>query len=448
MTELLPVVMFLLLAGLVFTSYPIAFILGGLSILFGVLGWWAGEFRLIEFFNFIGRIWFIAENLVIIAVPCFVFMGVMLERSHIAADLLEALQRLLGRVPGGLAMSVTLMGTIMAAITGIIGASVIVMTLIALPTMLREGYSAPLALGTIAAASTLGILIPPSILLVFLVDMLGISEGVLFAAALFPGLLLAGLYITYIFAFSLISPKSTPPLSKREYDEPLLPLVLRGFVPPVLLVTMVLGSIFSGFTTVTESAGVGALGAMILAWGRGRLTGPILKDVINRSTLMIGMIFFLYIGATCFAYVFRGLGGDDLILSGIDFAGLGPWGVLALFIFIVFIMGFFFDVLEILLIAVPLFAPIIIDLDFGTHLAQADVVYWLCILLAVTLQTSFLTPPMGLALFYIKGVAPASVRMRDIYIGIAPFVVLQLVCVGIVMAWPKLALWLPKALFG
>jgi len=284
MTELLPILMFVMLIGLVFSGYPIGFILGGTSIVFGVTGWWLGEFKLVEFYNFIGRIWFIAENLVIIAVPCFIYMGVMLERSNIAADLLSALQRVLGRVPGGLAMSVTLMGTIMAAITGIIGASVVVMTLIALPTMLREGYSGPLAVGTIAASSTLGILIPPSILLVFFVEMLSLSEGVLFAAAFFPGFLLSALYMFFIFGFSLCFPKYTPALSKRTYSEPLLPVLLKGFIPPVLLVSMVLGSIFAGVVTITESAAIGALGATLLAWVRGRLTFKTLKDVIERST--------------------------------------------------------------------------------------------------------------------------------------------------------------------
>lgn len=448
MTDALPLLMFAMLIALVFSGYPIGFILGGVSIVFGVAGWLIGDFKLVEFYNFIGRIWFIAENLVIIAVPCFVFMGVMLERSNIAADLLSALQRVLGRVPGGLAMSVTLMGTIMAAITGIIGASVVVMTLIALPTMLREGYSGPLAVGTIAASSTLGILIPPSILLVFFVDMLSLSEGVLFAAAFFPGFLLSVLYMIYIFGFSSCFPKYAPARSKQTYDEPLLPVLLKGFIPPVLLVSMVLGSIFAGVVTITESAAIGALGATILARVRGRLNFAMLKEVIERSTLMIGMIFFLYIGATSFAYVFRGLGGDDIIVDWIDLAGLGSWGILMLVILVVFAMGFFFDVLEILLIAVPLFVPIVSVLDFGEHIAQGDVIYWVCILLAITLQTSFLTPPMGLALFYIKGVAPPEISMRDIYIGVAPFVVLQLICVAIVMALPALAMWFPWKLFG
>ena len=448
--HLLPILMFVVLMLLVFTSYPIGFVLGGISIIFGVIGWMSGVFSLIEFFNFAPRIWFIADNFQIIAVPLFVFMGVLLERSEIAKELLEALQLILRRVPGGMAMAVTVMATIFAAITGIIGAAVVVMTLIALPPMLKAGYKPTLALGTIAASSTLGILIPPSILLVFLSELLPMSVGSLFAASLYPGLLLSLLYLAYIGIFTLLVPSAAPKLATTE--DPLsvteiIQILVRGILPPVALIAMVLGSILTGFVTITESAAVGAGGAMLLAVIRGKLNFQILRDCLQRSTMMIGMIFFLYIGATCFSYVFRVLGGDEVILAFVNESGLSSWGILIVAIMMIFVMGFFFDVLEILLIVVPVFAPLITPLDFGDHIAQADVIYWFAVLVALTLQTSFLTPPMGLALFYVKGVAPDSITMNQIYIGVIPFVFLQLICVGLVMALPNIAMWLPHKLF-
>lgn len=448
--EYLPLFMFVSLMALVFTSYPIGFVLAGISVLFGLIGLGLGVFSFVEFFNFVPRVWFVAENLQIIAVPLFVFMGVMLERSEIAKDLLETLQLLLRRVPGGMALAVTLMGMIFAAITGVVGATVVVLTLIALPTMLKTGYRPSLALGTIAASSTLGILIPPSILLVFLGELLPMSVGFLFAAAIYPGILLVVLYLIYIAGYTFAVPNAAPRLSATE--PPLKPreillIVARGILPPVILITMVMGSVLTGFVTITESAAVGAGGSIFLAAIRGKLNLTILRDCLHRSTMMIGMIFFLYIGATCFAYVFRILGGEEVIQALIDATQFGSWGILLVAIGLIFIMGFFFDVLEILLVIVPVFAPIITPLEFGNHIAQADVVYWFAILVAITLQTSFLTPPMGLALFYIKGVAPASVTMRQIYSGIIPFVLLQLLCVGLVMAWPEITLSLPHQLF-
>jgi tripartite ATP-independent transporter DctM subunit len=324
------------------------------------------------------------------------------------------------------------------------------MTLIALPTMLRLGYHPTLATGTIAASSTLGILIPPSILLVFMSDMLSISEGVLFASALFPGLLLSALYLVYIFSISLALPRLAPPLAQSD-EGPSLPelaqLVLKGLLPPVLLIAMVLGSIFAGIATITESAAVGALGTTLLAWARGRLNLHLLNESLQKSALMIGMIFLLVVGASSFSYVFRVLGGDEVILYLIDVSQLGSWGVMVVLMATVFVMGFFFDILEILLIVVPVFAPIVERLDFAGYLPQEDVIYWFSTLVAVNLQTSFLTPPMGLALFYMKSAAPPEITMRQIYLGIIPFVGLQLICVAIIMAFPGIAMWLPHALF-
>ena len=446
--DLLPLFMFLTLMGLVFTSYPIAFALGGTAVAFGLIGSWLNVFSIVEFYNFAPRIWLVAENLQIIAVPLFVFMGVMLERSNIARDLLEALQLLLRDVPGGMALGVTLMGVIFAAVTGVVGASVIMLTLIALPSMLKAGYRPSLAVGVIASSATLGILIPPSILLVFLAEMLPMSVGFLFAGAILPGLLLALLYVIYIVLVTTISPDAGPRQSKQVVSwRKLGSALIRGVGPPAILIGLVMGSVLTGFVTITESAAVGAAGALILAFARGGMSITELRLALERSTMIVGMIFLLYIGATCFAYVFRVLGGDDLIHLIIDGADLGSWGLLLFAIFLIFVMGFFFDVLEILLIVVPLFGPLIAPLDFGEHIAQPDVVYWFAVLVAVTLQTSFLTPPMGLSLFHIKGVAPPSIKMGEIYRGVAPFVCLQMICVGLMLAWPNIVLYLPHILF-
>jgi tripartite ATP-independent transporter DctM subunit len=446
--DLLPLFMFLTLMGLVFTSYPIAFALGGTAVAFGLIGSWLNVFSIVEFYNFAPRIWLVAENLQIIAVPLFVFMGVMLERSNIARDLLEALQLLLRGVPGGMALGVTLMGVIFAAVTGVVGASVIMLTLIALPSMLKAGYRPSLAVGVIASSATLGILIPPSILLVFLAEMLPMSVGFLFAGAILPGLLLALLYVIYIILVTTISPDAGPRQSKQVVSwRELGNALIRGVGPPAILIGLVMGSVLTGFVTITESAAVGAAGALILAFARGGMSIAELRLALERSTMIVGMIFLLYIGATCFAYVFRVLGGDDLIHLIIDGADLGSWGLLLFAIFLIFVMGFFFDVLEILLIVVPLFGPLIAPLDFGEHISQPDVVYWFAVLVAVTLQTSFLTPPMGLSLFHIKGVAPPSIKMSEIYRGVAPFVCLQMICVGLMLAWPNIVLYLPHILF-
>ena len=448
--DLLPLFMFVVLMALVFTSYPIAFVLGGTAVLFGLIGIAFDVFSFIEFFNFVPRVWTVADNLQIIAVPLFVFMGVMLERSRIAQDLLEALQLVLKRAPGGVALAVVLMGVIFAAITGVVGASVIMLTLIALPTMLKAGYRPSLAVGVIAASSTLGILIPPSILLVFLCELLPMSIGYLFAGALVPGLLLALLYLVYILLYTLAVPDAgprPPPDGERTGWPEIRRALVRGILPPTVLIALVMGSVLTGVVTITESAAVGAGGALLLALTRGGLTLAGLGDCLRRSTMVIGMIFFLYMGATAFAYVFRVLGGDDVVHAFMGASDMGPWGILLFAILLIFLMGFFFDVLEILLIAVPLFGPMIAPLDFGAHIAQPDVIYWFAVLVAVTLQTSFLTPPMGLSLFYIKGVAPSSVTMRQIYTGIVPFVALQMLCVAIILAWPQIVVGLPHQLF-
>ncbi|SDG43610.1 TRAP transporter large permease [Roseospirillum parvum] len=445
-----PLLMFVALGALLFTGYPVALVLGGIGIAFGTLGIAFDVFSGIEFFNIIVRIHGgIVENLVLTAIPMFIFMGTMLEKSGVAADLLNTLQVLLRRIPGGLALAVTMLGTIMAATTGIIGASVVMMTLMALPVMLERGYNKPLATGTIASSGTLGILIPPSIMLVIMGDLLATSVGTLFLAAIFPGLILAGFYMLYILAISALKPELAPPLPRELGPDSLgelILLVLRTFLPPVLLIVLVLGSIFGGYATPTEAAGVGALGATVLAIGRKRLNFATLKEVVQRTALTNAMLFFIFVGATAFSYVFRSLGGDDMVVDFVESLGVGPWGLLFVLMGIVFLLGFFFDWVEITLIVLPIFTPIIELLDFGTHLPSEQIVPWFAILVAVNLQTSFLTPPFGFALFYMKGVAPRSVRIEHIYKGIIPFVLLQLCGLGLVMAFPEIALWLPTTL--
>ena len=444
--DYLPIVMFLTLAFLLFSGFPVAFILGGLAMLFGLIGYFLGVFKLIEFFNFMPRIWGqAAENLVLVAIPAFVFMGVMMERSGIANDLLYCVQVLLKRVPGALALAVTIMGTILAAMTGIIGASVTMMTALALPTMMRQGYSHGLACGTIAASGTLGILIPPSIMLIIMADLLSVSAGDVFGAAIVPGLALAALYVVYVVAVAWIKPAMAPPLPKDMLTVPrgkMAGLLGRAFIPPVFLIGMIKGSILLGWATPSEAGAVGAFGALLLALFSGRLSGSLLAGVCHTAGRTVAMIFFIIISATCFAYVYRSLGGDDIVEHLIKSSGLTDWGFLILIMAVTFVLGFFLDWIEITLIVLPVFAPIVATLDFGDHVPRDMVTYWFIILMAVNLQTSFLTPPFGFALFYLKGIAPREVKIQSIYKGIIPFVLLQLTAVIIVMAFPDVALWL------
>jgi len=450
--DFMPLFMFLVLAILLFSGYPVAAVLGGIALGFGYLGVYLDVFVPIEFFNIVGRIWSgIADNLVLVAIPMFIFMGTMLEKSGVARDLLYCLQVLLRRVPGGLALSVTVMGTIMAATTGIIGASVVMMTLMALPVMIHRQYSIPLASGTIAASGTLGILIPPSIMLVIMADLLGRSVGNLFVAAVFPGFLLASIYAIYILCITSLKPELAPPLPKDigpQNTKEFIIMILRGLIPPVLLIVLVLGSIVAGWATPTEASGVGAAGAVLLAVINRRLNFKMMREVVERSALTGAMLFFIFIGATAFSYVFRSLGGDDIVIEFVEGTGFGSWGILFTLMGIVFLLGFFFDWIEITLIVLPVFAPIIELLDFGDHIAKIDLVYWFAILVAVNLQTSFLTPPFGFALFYMKGASPPEVKIQQVYKGIVPFVGLQLIGLTLVMAFPDIAMWLPNKLLN
>lgn len=449
--DFLPFLMFAVLTPLLFSGYPVAFVLGGVGLLFWLLAVGLGIENPNSFFLVVSRMFGgVVEKLVLVAIPMFIFMGTMLERSGVAKELLNTLQLMTRRIPGGLALSVTVLGVILAATTGIIGASVVMMTLLALPVMLERGYDKSLATGTIAASGTLGILLPPSIMLVVMADLLSTSAGGLFLAAIGPSLLLALLYMVYIFTRTVMNPDLAPPLGEVPAGETLtLGRVVRSFLPPVLLIVAVLGSIFGGIATPTEASGVGAFGALLLAAFNGKLNFTTLRDVVERSALTTTMLFGLFVGATAFSYVFALLGGHHLILELMNTTGVSAWAVLAILMLAVFVLGFFFDWIEITLIILPVFAPIIAKLDFGTHLPDpAMVTTWFAMLMAVNLQTSFLTPPFGFALFYMKGAAPADVRLQDIYRGIVPFVLLQLLGLIALLLWPDLALWLPRASMG
>lgn len=469
----LPLWMFLVLAVLLFSGYPVAFVLGGVAIAFGLVGLLVGSFQLVNFYNIVTRIWGgAAENPTLTAIPMFILMGAVLDRSGMGESLLQSLHVLLRRVPGGLAVAVTAMGTVMAASMGIIGASITLMTILALPMMMRSGYSAPLATGTIAASGTLGILIPPSIMLVMMADLLSKSAAVMFVAALLPGLLLSALYMVFIVGVAIVRPALAPPMKLAESR--LRPIVLLrlaafGIGPALLLILLTLGSILLGWATPTEAAAVGAAGAFLLAVvqpllerGLGQIPGgrlpeiagaspagslgARLREAIEQTAITGGMLFMVVLGATAFSYVFRALGGDDAVLGLVDKLDVGAWGLLLILMALVFAMGFFFDWIEIVLIVFPVFAPVIASLDFGAHVPREEAIYWFAILMAVNLQTSFLTPPFGFALFYMKGAAPEGVNMKDIYVGIIPFVMLQLMGLGLVMAFPNIPMWLPRVL--
>ena len=453
--EYLPIFMFLTMGVLLFIGYPVGFILGGVAITYGFIGYMFGVFRFAEFFNFVPRMWgFSAENLILVAIPSFVFMGTMMERSGIANDLLKTTQILLRKVPGGLAMSVTVMGTVLAAMTGIIGASVTMMTALALPTMIKQKYSHALATGVIAASGTLGILIPPSIMLIIMADIMQVSVGNLFMGALIPGLTLALMFLIFIFIWASIDPKVAPPIKEEDmqYEKGKLPMmVLKAFMPPVCLIALIKGSILLGWATPSEAGAVGAFGATLIAIIGNKFSFPMLRSVMHSSGLTISMVFLIILSATCFAYVFRSLGGDYIVEELIEKAGLGSWGLLFLLMGMTFLLGFFLDWVEITLIILPIFAPLVVLLDFGDHVTQLtgldgrkETMVWFLVLMAINLQTSFLTPPFGFALFYLKGVAPPEVATLSIYRGVIPFVIIQLIGLSLVIYQPEMGLWLPR----
>ena len=438
--------MFLTLIIGLFTGLPVAVVLGGVTVLFGAIAIGLGEMRIVQASLLPNRIFGGSiQNQVLIAAPMFIFMGVLLEKSRLAEDLLITLQKLLRAVPGGLALAVTAMGTILAAATGIIGASVVMLTVLALPTMLKRGYSPELASGTVVSAGTLGILIPPSVMLVFMGDILTINLAKLFVAALLPGLVLACVYMMYIVIVSTLRPDQapeSPPLTDEEKSG-LLGEAVLSFALPFILIVSVLGSILGGIATPTEAAGVGAFGALLLGVLRGRINFAVLGDAMDGSVRTLAMLFFIFITATGFAYVFRLIGGEHFIVEMAQSLDMGDWGILLMLMLMIFALGFFFDWIEITLIMLPIVAPIVEIMDLGEHVAKADLIYWFAILMALNLQTSFLTPPFGFALFFLKGAARDLVTMGQIYRGIIPFVVLQILVLALIIWQPWLVLWLP-----
>lgn len=432
-----------LIAG-IFTGYPVAFVLAGVGVLFTFIG----DVPLLYLGIVVNRLFSgVLSNWLLLAVPLFVFMGLMLEKAGTAKSLLLSLEKLFAGMRGGLAISVAVLGIIMAASTGIIGASVVMLGLMALPVMLQQGYDKKLAAGTVAASGTLGILIPPSIMLVLVGDILQISVGDLFLAALLPGLLLGGLYVVYILATALLRPEAAPPGARGEAgDLPILVQVLRDLVAPVLLIVGVLGSIMGGFATPTEAAGIGAFGSVVLAAAARRLTWTNFKETVNGTAVTTAMIIFVAIGATCFSAIFKRLGGDSMIEDVVFAIGAGPYGTLAALMLLIFILGFFLEWIEISYVVLPLFAPIVAALDFGLGFTSEQTLIWFAILVAINLQTSFLTPPFGYALFYLKGIAPAGLGMGDIYRSILPFVALQLIGLLLAIGFPEVVTWLPRTL--
>ncbi|NNE88740.1 MAG: TRAP transporter large permease subunit, partial [Silicimonas sp.] len=394
----------------------------------------------------------IIRNPVLVALPMFIYMGLMLDQSGVAQRMMKSMQVLFGAMRGGLALSVMLIGIILAASTGVIGASVVLLGVMSLPTMMNQSYSKPIATGTIAASGTLGILIPPSIMLVVMSDQLSISLGDLFMGALFPGLLLGALYIIFIVTYGLISPNSMPlPENREPVTGKVILEVFLSVLPPFGLIILVLGSIFFGFATPTEASGLGALGATILALASRRLSMKVFLDVMRQTLNTSGFIFAIFIAANFFAYVLRLYGGDETIEHMVAGTFENPAHIILFILFIVFLLGFLLDWIEITLIIMPLMLPIVQGLDLainGYGVVGDPVVVWFAILVAVTLQTSFLTPPVGFALFYLKGVCPPGVTIGHIYKGVVPFVSLQILGLIIVFNYPALVTWLPAVAYG
>ncbi len=442
-----PLLMVVVLLGGIFIGYPVAFVLAGIGVIFTFLA----DVPILFLSTGVSRTFSgILSNWLLIAVPLFVFMGLMLEKSGVAQRLLRSLAGILGPVPGGYAFAVAVIGIVMAASTGIIGASVVLMGMLALPAMQESRYDPKISTGVIAATGTLGILIPPSIMLVILGDTMRISVGDLFAGALIPGLMLGGLYIVYLVFVAIFQPQRMPPLPRAahvSFGQAALGLA-RDLLAPLALILLVLGSIIAGVATPTEAAALGAFGALVLALLSRELTFKQFLGVLNETTKTTAMIMFVMIGATVFSVIFRKLGGDVMIADalGIDEAGVNPYWVMFIIMAFIFVLGMFLDWVEITFIVIPIVAPIIAGLDFG--LPKEQVLLWFAILFAVNLQTSFLTPPFGYALFYIRGIAPPEISINMIYKGIVPFVLIQLTALILCIIFPQLALWLPETLLG
>lgn len=454
---------------LLFRGIPVAFALVGIGLFYVVLGEFVLDPNRGIINNYIvydrvglgykklavngGRFFGgVIKNPILVALPMFIFMGLMLDQSGVAQRMMRSIQVLFGALRGGLALSVMLIGIVLAASTGVIGASVVLLGVMGIPTMLEQNYKQPIAAGTIAASGTLGILIPPSIMLVIMSDQLAISLGDLFMGALLPGLLLGGLYVVYIIVYGLINPAAMPlPENREPVSLKVVGEVALSVLPPFSLIVVVLGSIFFGIATPTEASGLGAMGATILAFASRRLTLGVLKHVMRQTLNTSGYIVGIFITASFFAFVLRRYGGDEIIENLVLGSFENPYLVVAFILFIIFCLGFLLDWIEITLIIMPLMLPVILSLDLavqGYGVVSDPSVVWFAVLVAVTLQTSFLTPPVGFALFYLKGVCPPEVTLGHIYRGVIPFVLLQLLGLGIVFAFPALTTWLPAVAYG
>lgn len=439
--EYLPGWMFLALTILLMAGFPVTFTLLGTALFFGLIGFGWTFFDLLPL-----RIWGVMNNVTLMAVPLFVFMGVMLERSGLAEELLDTMGLLFGSLKGGLALSVVVVGALLGASTGIVGATVVTMGLLSVPTMLRRGYQKELATGTVSASGTLGQIIPPSIVLVLIGDIVGVPVGDLFIGAVLPGLVLVGLFLIYILAAAHLRPHVAPPIPWSELQEfgngRLFAKVVRALVPPLFLMLAVLGSIFAGIASPTEAAAVGAVGATFLTILNRKFNLGILREVMIQTMKLTCMVFIILCGAAAFGLVFRGLGGDHLVRGFLGTLAdqYNKWMVLAIVMGVIFTIGFFLDFIEITFIHVPVLAPIMIDFGFDP--------VWLCVLIAVNLQTSFMTPPFGFSLFYLKAVTPPEISTGHIYRGIIPFVAFQLIGMLLVVLCPALVTWLPRVVFG
>jgi tripartite ATP-independent transporter DctM subunit len=459
--ELAALGLFLLIVVLLMAGFPVAFTLGGVSLLFAVLAEMLGLFDPSYLEALPSRIFGTMTNETLVAVPLFVFMGMVLERTRIAEDLLETLGLLFGGLRGGLAFSVIIVGTLLAASTGIVGATVVTMGLLCLPTMLKRGYDPKIATGVICSSGTLGQIIPPSIILVLLGDVISsaysqaqlrlgvyapetVSVGDLFVGALLPGLLLVGLYVLYLIGVSIFQPERMPaiPLEDRRIarESGFALRVVRALIAPLVLILAVLGSIVAGIATPTEAAAVGAVGAVVMALIKRELSVGRLREIMGGTVRMSAMVFMILIGASVFSLVFRGLGGDDVVHELLTGLPGGVVGAMIIVMLVMFLLGFVLDFIEITYVVVPIVAPVLLAMGLDP--------LWLGIMIAMNLQTSFLTPPFGFALFYLRGVAPQSIPTTTIYRGIIPWVVLQLIALVILAIWPEIVTWLPRTIYG
>jgi tripartite ATP-independent transporter DctM subunit len=450
--------MFFTVIMVLMAGYPVAFTLGGVALIFSGIGLMTGSFDPIMSMM-PQRLFGIMSNQTLIAVPLFVFMGVMLERTRIAEDLLETMGLLFGRMRGGLAISVTLVGMLLAASTGIVGATVVTMGLLSLPTMLRRGYAPTLACGTICASGTLGQIIPPSIILILLGEVLSaayqqaqlkmgifsadtVSVGDLFIGAIIPGLILVAMYLVYLLITAWRNPEAMPAAVDEDHEMPsdLGARIIKVLLPPLLLILAVLGSIIAGLATPTEAASVGAMGAIFLAWVNGQLSMDRMREVVTATTRITSMVFMIFIGASLFSLAFRGFGGDEMVHEVLNQMPGGVVGAMIVVMLVMFLLGFVLDFIEITFVVIPIVGPVLLTMGLDP--------VWLGVMIAINLQTSFLTPPFGFALFYLRGVASEEVATRDIYRGVMPFIAIQLLVLGMLALWPGLVTWLPGIVYS